>query len=118
MTIKRASDNVINDKKFQYKMTKSPNVQKLKDAVGQIINVKAFCFYDDSADGENEKIILTLLADDGTVYGTNSKTAMSNFDDITEFFIDEVMTERGLPIIVESSVSKNGREFIMLNYAG
>lgn len=118
MTIKRASENVIEDKKYQYKMTKSPNVQKLKDAVGETINVKAFCFYDDSAEGENEKIILTLLSDNGTVYGTNSKTAMSNFDDITEIFMDEVMTEKGLPVSVESSVSKNGREFIMLVYAG
>ena len=118
MEIKRASENVINDKRFQYKMTKSPNVQKLKDAVDQIINVKAFCFYDDSAEGENEKIILTLLSADETVYGTNSKTAMSNFTDIIEFFSDEVLTEEGMPVIVESSVSKNGREFIMLNYAG
>lgn len=118
MEIKRASDNVINDKRFQYKMTKSPNVQKLKDAVGQIINVKAFCFYDDSKEDENEKIILTILADDGTVYGTNSKTAMSNFDDITEFFAEEIMSDKGMPVIVESSVSKNGREFIMLYYAG
>ena len=118
MEIKRASENVINDKKYQYKMTKSPNVQKLKDAVGQVINVKAFCFYDDSAEGENEKIILTILSDNGTVYGTNSKTAMNNFADIIEIFSDEVMTENGLPVLVESSVSKNNREFIMLVYAG
>lgn len=118
MEIKRASDNATNDKRLQYKLTKSPNVQKLKDAVSNIINVKAFCFYDDSKEDENEKMILTLLSDDGTVYGTNSKTAMSNFDDLLEFFADEVMSEKGMPVIVESSVSKNGREFITLNYAG
>lgn len=118
MEIRKASDNVNNDKRLQYKLTKSPNIQKLKDMVSNIINVKAFCFYDDSKEDENEKIILTFLSSDGTVYGTNSKTAMSNFEDLLQFFADEIMSENGMPVIVESSVSKNGREFIMLNYAG
>lgn len=114
MTIKRASANVGNDKRMLYKLTKSPNVKKLKDAVETTIYVKAFCYYDDSKEGENEKLILTLLGVDGSVYGTNSKTAMSNFSDLLELFIDELDTEKGLAVAVSSSISKNGREFILL----
>lgn len=117
MTIKNCSTNVESDKKLQYKLTKSPEVQKLKDAIDTTINVTAYCIYDDSKEGENEKIILTLLGDNGAVYGTNSKTALSNFNDITEFFEDDI-TSGGMKIAVKSSVSKNGREFIMLEYAG
>ncbi len=113
MEIKRMNVSAQDDKKMQYKLTKSPNVQKLKDAVGQRIIVKAFCFYDDCKDGEQEKIILTLMDATGVVYGTNSKTAMSNFNDLLEIFGEDVDKD-GLPITVESSVSKNGREFIML----
>jgi len=117
MTIKSCSINVESDKKLQYKLTKSPDVQKLKDAIDSTINVTAFCVYDDSKEGENEKIILTLLSDNGTVYGTNSKTALSNFEDITEFFMNDI-ENGGMKVAVKSSVSKNGREFIMLEYAG
>ena len=114
MTIKRASANVENDKRMLYKLTKSPNVEKLKNAVETTIYVKAFCYYNDAEEGENEKPILTLLATDGSVYGTNSKTAMSNFSDLLEFFIDDIDTEKGLAVKVSSSISKNGREFILL----
>lgn len=114
MTIKRASANVENDKRMLYKLTKSPNVKKLKDAVETTINVKGFCYYDDAKEGENEKLILTLVGADGNVYGTNSKTAMSNFSDLLELFIDELDTDKGLPVKVSSSISKNGREFILL----
>lgn len=117
MTMLNCSTNVDNDKRLQYKLTKSPDVQKLKDAIDTTINVTAFCVYDDSKEGENEKIILTLLGDNGAVYGTNSKTALSNFNDIKEFFEDDIVNG-GLKVAVKSSVSKNGREFIMLEYAG
>lgn len=117
MEIKRASSNVENDKRMQYRLTKSPDVHKLKDAVDTNLYVKAFCFYDDSKEGENEKMILTILDSTGVVYGTNSKTAMSNFTDLLEFFSDDIEGE-GMPITVKSSVSKNGREFIMLDFAG
>ena len=113
MEIKRMNVSAQDDKKMQYKLTRSPNVQKLKDAVGQEIKVKAFCFYDDHKEGEQEKLILTLMDVSGVVYGTNSKTAMSNFNDLLEIFGEDVDGD-GLPIKVESSVSKNGREFIML----
>ncbi len=114
MTIKRVSANVENDKRMLYKLTKSPNVEKLKNAVGNTIYVKAFCYYNDVEEGENEKLILTLLCADGTIYGTNSKTAMSNFSDLLEFFIDDIDTDKGLAVEVSSSISKNGREFILL----
>lgn len=117
MEVKRASVNAQNDKRMLYKLTKSPDVHKLKDAVDTTINVKGFCFYDDSKEGENEKIILTIIDDNGTVYGTNSKTAMSNFADMLEFFECDIEVS-GMTIAVKSSVSKSGREFIMLDFAG
>lgn len=117
MVIKECSTNVQEDKRLQYRLTKAPDVKKLKDAVDSLLTVKAYCVYDDSKEGENEKIILTLLDDTGTVYGTNSKTALANFKDIDEFF-DNELYEGGLKLNVKSSVSKNGREFIMLDYAG
>ena len=114
MTIKKTSANVEGDKRLLYKLTKSPSVKKMKDAVGSVINVKAYCHYDDSAEDENEKPVLTLLSADGSVYGTNSKTAIGNFNDLIELFSDEVESEKGLAVYVNSSVSKNGREFILL----
>ena len=116
MTIKRCSTNVESDKKLQYKLTKSPDVQKLQDAIDTTISVTAYCVYDDSEEDEKEKIIITLLGDNGAVYGSNSKTALSNFNDITEFFEDDIVNG-GMKVAVKSSVSKNGREFIMLEYA-
>lgn len=117
MTIKDCSTNVQEDKRLQYRLTKAPDVKKLKDAVENVLTVTAYCVYDDSKEGENEKIILTLLDETGTVYGTNSKIALANFNDIDEFFDDEIYNG-GLKVKVTSSISKNGREFIMLDYAG
>lgn len=118
MKILRTNTATESDKKLQYQLTRNPNTQKLLDiANGEVVHVKGFCFYDDSKEGEKDKNILTILTEKG-VFGTNSKTAMDNMRDVLEFFEEEVDSGDGMPIKVSTSVSKNNRTFILIEYAG
>lgn len=119
MTIISSDATTAENKKRQYQLTRNPATKKLTDATDNIISVCGYCYYDDSKEEGKEKIILTLLTSDGIVYGTNSKTAQDNFDDILEFFEDDMYEDEGsIPVKVVTSESKNKRTFVMLEYAG
>ena len=91
-----------------YKMMKSPDVKKMSDADGSILEVKSWIKYSDIDQKTGEvKEILTLETNDGEMFGTVSPTFQREFNDITEFFGDDVGA-----IKVTSGTSKSGRNFI------
>lgn len=107
------------DKKAQYKLTKSPKVQKVSDIAGQSINVTGYCFYTDkSGKSDTDKMILTMVDDAGNIYGTDSKTAQENFSDILDFFEEDIINNGSIPVMITTSTSKNNRTFVQIEYCG
>ena len=96
------------DQRTIYKMMKSPDVKKMSDAGGSVLDVAAWIVYTD-ADSRTGEIreILTLQTTDGERFGTVSGVFQREFKDITKFFGDDV----GM-IKVSSGKSKAGRNFI------
>ena len=100
-----------------YRLTKSPNTQKMSDCVGQRIEVKAWCIYEDADKKTGDiKTILTLSTPEGETFGTNSATFISDFLDMWALFEDAGETVNAINVL--SGTSKNGRPFIMCEYAG
>lgn len=96
------------DQRAVYKMMKSPNVKKMSDADGSVLEVKAWIIYND-ADVKTGEVreILTILTEDGELFGTVSGVFQREFKDIVKFFGEDVGA-----ISVFSGKSKSGRNFI------
>lgn len=92
----------------QYKMTKSPEVQKMTEAAGSVLEVAAWINYEvmDESTGESKEIIAIMTAE-GEMFATISKIFIKGFKDIVEIFGDNV----GL-IKVVSNTSRAGRNYI------
>lgn len=100
-----------------YKMTKGSEVRKLTDAKGEVLNVKHYIMYQDTNPETGEvTTVLSIMADNGGLYATNSKTFIRNFNDIQEMFANA-----GEPAPtsykVNSARSKNGREYLVCDLA-
>ena len=96
------------DQRTIYKMMKSPDVNKMSDAVGSVLEVAAWITYNDTDSGTGEiREILTILTTDGEMFGTVSGVFQREFKDITKFFGDDVGA-----IKVISGKSKAGMIFI------
>lgn len=96
------------DQRTIYKMMKSPDVKKMSDAEGSILEVAAWIAYNDTDSRTGEiREILTILTTDGEMFGTVSGVFQREFKDITKFFGDDVGS-----IKVISGKSKAGRNFI------
>ena len=96
------------DQRTIYKMMKSPDVKKMTDADGSVLDVAAWISYTDVDSRTGEIIeILTIQTTDGEMFGTVSGVFQREFKDITKFFGDDV----GL-IKVTSGKSRSGRNFI------
>ena len=96
------------DQRTVYKMMKSPDVRKMSDAEGSLLEVAAWIAYDDTDSRTGEiREILTIMTTDGEMFGTVSGVFQREFKEITTFFGDDVGT-----IKVFSGKSKAGRNFI------
>ena len=96
------------DQRTIYKMMKSPDVQKMSDADGSILEVAAWISYTDTDSRTGEiNDLLAIQTTDGEMFGTNSAIFQREFNDITKFFGDDVGA-----IKVISGKSKAGRTFI------
>lgn len=96
------------DRRTIYKMMKSPEVKKMSDADGSVLDVAAWIVYSDTDSTGERKEILTILTKDGELFATNSGIFQREFEDITEYFGDDV----GM-IKVTSGKSKAGRSFLI-----
>ena len=96
------------DQRSIYKMMKSPEVKKMSDADGSVLEVAAWIAYTDADSRTGEvREILTILTTDGEMFGTVSGVFQREFKDLTKFFGDDVGA-----IKVFSGKSKAGRSFI------
>lgn len=98
-----------------YRLTKSPDIAKLSQVKGQVLDIDKFIVHEDTtSDGE----IVTVAAfetEQGEVYATNSKTFTRDFLDIIT-----MCKEAGAPMPKQVKVlpktGKSGREYIQCVY--
>lgn len=97
-----------------YKLTMSPEIQRMSDNVGAEIDVQSYCLYEDGAD-DDVKTILSVMDADGKVFATNSSTFQREF-----LRMEDLFNQMGcdLPVIkVCNGISKSGRDFITCGMA-
>lgn len=101
-------------KKQMYDLTMSPKTQKMRDAVGSVLEIAAACIYED-VDGKTGEVreVLSISTIDGEIFATNSKTFREDFGKMLDLFGDDLTA-----IEVVSGTSKVGREYITCAYAG
>ena len=94
----------------KYLMTQSPEIQSLKDVEdGSVINVTAFCRFEDIKEDSGEAVdLLAILDDSDNSYVTQSATFIRSFMDIVKLF------EAGeiIPVKKISATAKNGRPYV------
>ena len=96
-------------KKEIYKLTRSPEIKKLSENIGIEIPVAGFVIFTDTDSNGNETELLSILANDGTVYATNSKTARQEMEYIADLMDGEEFTVEAI-----NGVSKAGRQYVTL----
>ena len=108
MNILRTSKELSAQEK--YFLTLVPSVHKMKEVVGQEIEVAAWCQYEDINSKGDETTILSIKNKENEVFATNSPTFIEDFLKMVDMFADsgEVVNA----IFVMSGTSKSGREFI------
>lgn len=97
-----------------YKLTMSPEIQRMSDNLGAEIDVQAYCLYEDGEEPDI-KTILSIMDVEGKVFATNSFTFQREFMRMNDLF-----NQMGcdLPVIkVCNGVSKSGRDFITCGMA-
>ena len=96
------------DNRSVYKLLKSPEIKKMSDADGSILEVAAWIVYKDyDSRTDEQREILTLATTDGEMFATVSSTFMKEFAEIVKYFGDDVGA-----IKVVSGKSKAGRTYI------
>lgn len=99
-----------------YRLTKAPNTQRMKDVIGQRLELDKWAIYEDvnKKTGEIQQI-LALSTPEGETFATNSPTFTNDFMEMMELFEDA--GESVPAIVVTSGTSKAGREFITCIYS-
>lgn len=99
-----------------YHLTMNPQTQKMKDVVGQRIELAAWAVYEDvnRKTGEVQNI-LAIKTPDGETFATNSPTFKTDFANMVELF--ESMGATVPAIEVVSGTSNAGREYITCVYS-
>lgn len=107
--IKTSNDNMTT--KDLYDMTMSPTIGKMSAIVEDAaLYVKCYVLREDvNSNGEPVRI-LTIMDDDGNVYGTNSHTFIEDFLNILT--LCEATGDKLTSVSVRHATSKNGRSFI------
>ena len=106
-----ASSRELNSKEL-YFTTKAPDIRKMSDAAGSVLDIDYWVEYQDTnKDGETQTII-SIATPDG-VYASNSASFIRAFSDIMECFtVDEIKR-----IKVDSGKSNAGRTFLTCVYS-
>lgn len=95
------------DKIDIYKMTKGDTVS-VRDAVGVEFKVDKYLLYEDVNQRGETVEILSIMADDRTVYSTVSETFKTRFFEIVDIFGDDLDQ---IPILITEGTSKSGRQY-------
>ena len=103
-------ENIENDKKALYKLTKTPGVNVKDIEPDKSHPVSAYALYEDvkeTKDGTKAQAVLAVVLEDGTKLQTISATFIEAFLEIVDIMGDEPFA-----IITRKSKSKAGREFV------
>lgn len=117
------SDNATKtDRVLQYKLTRSPETQKMSSLAGQRIDVAHFCIYEDEKVDRNGEVttptIITLMTTQGEIFGSNSATVLEEFLALVDIFGEDLDKEGGyIPVKIIEGKSKAGRTFYTCTYA-
>ena len=122
MTIITMDNATAGNKVLTYKLTRSPETQKMSNLNDQRIDVIHYCIYEDEKPDRNGEVkkstILTVMTRQGEIFGTNSATMREEFLNLVDIFGEELEAEDGyIPVRVFKSMSKNDREFVTCTYA-
>lgn len=121
MEVTRIDKNAEGNKKLIYKLTSSPEVQKMSTIDDGRIDVTHYCFYTDQKErnGEVSTVqVLALMTRQGEIFGTNSATVQAEFTRVLDLFEEDLEVEGGyIPLHIFKGVSKNNRTFLTCAYA-
>ena len=111
--IKKSSDELT--MKQMYDLTKSPEIQKVSDNDGALVQVDAWALYKDTDKDGNTREILSILDNEVGAVATNSPTFIRDFMEIIEMCTDCGVEVQHVKI--SSGTSKAGRKFYTCMYA-
>ena len=96
----------------RYRLTLSPEITTVQDLPDNtVINVTAFCEFDDIDEDSGEVAhLLGILDQDGKSYVTQSATFKRSFSDIADIFADSGESEFSIRKI--SGTTKAGRPYV------
>lgn len=111
MSMKVVESNL--DKLKAYALAKNSDSESAKKCVGVQFNLQDYVITHntivDNDTGESvEMDCLTIRTTDNHLIGTNSKTLISNLEDILELCADEDMSISELPLIIKQGEGTNG----------
>ena len=102
-------------KKATYALTMSPKMRNMKELKGSVLEVSAWCKYEDIDAKTGElRPILSIMSPEGEVFGTNSATFIDDFEKMADMFGADGVDA----VEIISGTSRAGREFITCAYAG
>ncbi len=101
------------DPKTAYKLMKSPEVKKMSEAEGSILEIDSWIHYN-SPDRETGEIkeVIAIATPDGELFATISNTFREEFTDMVNYFGSDLGA-----IKVISGTSKAGRKYITCSIA-
>ena len=94
-----------------FAMTKGPEVRKMQDAKGEILDLMSYVIYKDDKNDGDPVTVLSIKTVEGAMYATNSKTFIRNFSDILAMY-EECGEELPTRYKVGSARSNAGREYL------
>lgn len=101
------------DPKTAYKLMKSPEVKKMSEAEGSILEIESWVQYN-SPDRETGEIkeVIAIATPDGELFATISNTFREEFTDMVNYFGPDLGA-----IKVIAGTSKAGRKYITCSIA-
>lgn len=110
--IKKSSDELTI--KQLYDLTKSPEIQRVSDNEGALVQVNAWALYNDTDKDGNTREILSILDNEVGAIATNSATFIRDFMEIGEMCA--VCGVKLQHVKISSGTSKAGRKFYTCVY--
>lgn len=97
-------------------LTKGTDIRKMKDAVGEVLNLSKVVIYEDEDKDGNPMTVMAVETVEGAKYATNSGTFIRMYTEIMSIFADSD-EEAPTAFKVGSGTSKAGRPFITCDIA-
>lgn len=99
-------------KEEKYFLTKAQDVQKMTEAVDQVLDLVAWAIYTDVDKDGKEVELFSMLTEDGDKFATSSSTFIGAFREILDIFEPEEVKR----LKVMNGISKNNRTFVTCAY--